>query len=400
MRKFFCSLLIVSALFKAEAQNKDVIESKYRRSSIYTVMINQPKLPYADVIKQHFQSSPVPDKFNDHNLGKRVYETDQLPTDGTTPAILNEIARDMVAKWFNRSSKGGFNMDLIKKRGFYDASALDIKNAQASKRGLDQLADAGEDLIGKTFVLINEFKYTDKEEVAKKASGFLSAAGSIGSAMGVSNASLIAETAGAGLEVAGKGYVVKTKGYLYQLVWDEETAATFYKDYWADDATITPEKKRAFDESTFFKLKYIGTDVSWADIQSTIFTKKTNEELVQRATLKSIDKTIVALQKNHDEFKTKTPIFTVEPITAKIGTKEGVTEKSSFDVLEQVEDENGKIKYNKVGVVKVDTDFPIWDNTYGAEEEHPESKVDRTYFKKVSGKDLFPGMLLVQRKGK
>ena len=64
------------------------------------------------------------------------------------------------------------------------------------------------------------------------------------------------------------------------------------------------------------------------------------------------------------------------------------------------EDENGKTQYVKVGVVKVDSKYPIWDNTYGAQEENPNSTVDRTYFKKVSGKDFFPGMLLVQKKGK
>ena len=116
--------------------------------------------------------------------------------------------------------------------------------------------------------------------------------------------------------------------------------------------------------------------------------------------MKAVDRVIVKLQKNHDQFKTKTPLLTVEPLTAKIGLKEGVSKKSSFDVLEQVEDENGKTQYVKVGVVKVDKKHPIWDNTYGAEEDNMNSTVDRTYFKKVSGKEFFPGMLLVQKKGK
>ena len=48
----------------------------------------------------------------------------------------------------------------------------------------------------------------------------------------------------------------------------------------------------------------------------------------------------------------------------------------------------------------MDKKHPIWDNTYGAEEDNMNSTVDRTYFKKVSGKEFFPGMLLVQKKGK
>ena len=33
-------------------------------------------------------------------------------------------------------------------------------------------------------------------------------------------------------------------------------------------------------------------------------------------------------------------------------------------------------------------------------EENPNSTDDKTYFKKVSGKDFYPGMLIVQKKGK
>lgn len=401
MKKILYSILFFNVITISLAQeSKNEFEVKYRRSSLYSVMVDQPTLPYAAEIKKNFENSPIPDKFNNHNLSKRVYDFGELPTDGSDSPILSAIARDIVAKWFNRSSKGGFNMNLIKERGFYDASALDVVKAQASKRGLDLLADAGEELIGKTFVLINEFKYTDKAEVAEKASGWLNAIGTIADYAGASDVSTVTTLTSTGATIAGKGYVVKTNAHLYQLVWDEETAAIFYNDYWADDKTITPAKKKAFDESTIFKLKYIGTDTSWSDIQSTIFTSKSDEQLIERATVKAIDRVIVKLQKNHDQFKTKTPLYTVDPLTAKVGLKEGITKKSTFDVLEQVEDENGKTQYVKVGVVKVDSKYPIWDNTYGAQEENPNSTVDRTYFKKVSGKDFFPGMLLVQKKGK
>lgn len=401
MKKILYSILFFNVITISLAQeSKNEFEVKYRRSSLYSVMIDQPTLPYAGEIKKNFENSPIPDKFNNHNLSKRIYDLGELPTDGSDSPVLSAIARDIVAKWFNRSSKGGFNMNLIKERGFYDASALDVVKAQASKRGLDLLADAGEELIGKTFVLINEFKYTDKAEVAEKTSGWLNAIGTIADYAGASNVSTVTTLTSTGATVAGKGYIVKTNAHLYQLVWDEETAAIFYNDYWADDKTITPAKKKAFDESTIFKLKYIGTDTSWSDIQSTVFTSKSDEQLIERATVKAIDRVIVKLQKNHDQFKTKTPLYTVDPLTAKVGLKEGITKKSTFDVLEQVEDENGKTQYVKVGVVKVDSKYPIWDNTYGAQEENPNSTVDRTYFKKVSGKDFFPGMLLVQKKGK
>ena len=378
-------------------------EVKYRRSSLYTLMIHDETRPYAEVIRASFEKGPIPEKFNNHNLGNRVIPTSNAKDESQNiTAFLadNNVARDIVAKWFNRSAKGGFNMDMIAERGKYDANALDIAKAKASQRGLETLADAGEELIKNTFILVNDYNYVSKEEVAKKASGWLNAIGSVASSAGLGDVSTTTTLTSAAVTVAGKGYVVKTTAHLYRLVWDEETAAIFYNDYWADDKTITPEKKKAFEESTIFKLEYIGSDTSWADVQSSVFTKKTEEELIEKATVKAVDAVIVKLQKNHDEFKTKTPLFSGEPISAKIGLKEGLTDKSKFDVLEQVVNKEGKTEYVVVGTIKVDDKLPIWDNRYGADEENPNSTEDRTYFKKVSGKDFYPGMLIVQKKGK
>lgn len=395
--------LLLALNFSTYAQTADKQDLKYRRSSIYTMMIHDEKAPYADIIKTSFEKGPIPEKFNDHNLGSRVINaTDSKNEEENITKYLkdNNVAKEVIAKWFNRSQEGGFNMELVKLRGSYDASVLDITKAKASKRGLDMLADAGEDLIKNTFILVNDFKYVSKEEVAKKASGWMKTLGSVGEIAGVSNASLITSTASAGLTVAGKGYVVKTTAHLYRLEWNDEVAATFYNDYWTEDGTIDESKVKAFNDSNVFKMVYIGSDVSWADVQSSIFTKKTEEELIEKATIKAVDAVIVKLQKNHDEFKTKTPLFSGEPITAKIGLKEGLTVKSVFTVLEQRMKDDGKTEYVEVGTIKVDPKQPIWDNRYGATEENPEQTADRTFFVKSSGKEFFPGMLIVQKKGK
>lgn len=398
-------VMLAGTTFTVTAQVAD-LEVKYRRSSLYTMMIHEPSRPYAEVIKNSFEKGPIPDKFNDHNLGVRVIQATDAKDESeniTSYLNTNDVAKEMVAKWFNRSAKGGFNMDLIKKRGSYDASVLDITKAKASKRGLDMLADAGEELIKNTFILVNDFKYVSKEEVAKKASGLLSSLGSMASYAGVPAAdkiNTVTTLTAAGVTVAGKGYVVKTTAHLYRLDWNEEVANIFYNDYWTEDGKISPEKVKAFNESKIFKLIYIGSDVSWADVQSSVFTNKTEEQLIEKSTVKAVDAVIVKLQKNYDEFKTKTPLFTGEPITAKIGLKEGLTNKSVFNVLEQRMKEDGKTEYVVVGTIKVDSKYPIWDNRYDANEENPNQTADRTYFKKSSGKEFFPGMLIVQKKGK
>jgi hypothetical protein len=381
--------------------------TRYRRSSLYTIMIDNHGLPYSDDIKSAFAKSPVHDKFNDHNLSKRVFNSWELPLTAITPGeivnnkVFNDLAKEMVAKWFNRSADGSFNMDLIQSRGMYDASAFDITTALASKRGLSILADAGEELISKTFVLVNDFKYTNKEEVAAVTKNILGGLGAALSQYTGVNATAYTDLASAGVTIAGKGYIVKTKAHLFQLVWNEEVASIFYNYLWADKATITPEKKAAFDQADIFRLRYVGTDVSWADLQSSAFTKKTEVQLVERATVKAVDKVIVKLQEEHDQFKIKTPLFTGDPVlSAKIGLKEGITNKTVFDVLEQIQRADGTTEYVVVGAVKINSSKPIWDNQYGAEEENPNSSIDRTYFTKIRGKELYPGMLLIQKNGK
>ncbi|HMI07926.1 MAG TPA: hypothetical protein VK528_10300 [Flavobacterium sp.] len=402
MNRILMLCLAFLAIGQTHAQTKTAaMDVAYRRSSLYKMMIDDPSRQYADVIKNSFVQGPNQDKFNEHNLVIRtIPATDAKDESANIIAFIeaNNIARDIVAKWFDRSPKGGFDMKLIQTRGSYDASDLDISKAKMSKRGTAMLADAGEDLIKNTFILVNDFKYVSKEEVAEKTKMALGGLSKIGGSLGVSSS--LTGASSEALTVAGKGYVVKTTAHLFRLVWNEETAAIFYNDYWADDATITPERKKAFEDSKIFKLEYVGSDVSWADVQSSSFTQKTNEQLIERATNKAVDAVIVKLQKEHDEFKTKTPLFSGEPITAKIGMKEGLTDKSKFDVMEQQQDADGKIQYVSVGSVKVDDSFPIWDNRYGAQDENPDSKIDRTYFKKVSGKDFYRGMLIVQKKGK
>jgi hypothetical protein len=67
------------------------------------------------------------------------------------------------------------------------------------------LTDAREELIRKTFVLVNEFKYVSKEEVAKKASGLLRAFRQAAGAAGRGDLSTAATITSAGATIAGKG---------------------------------------------------------------------------------------------------------------------------------------------------------------------------------------------------
>tara|TARA_R110002096_G_C14659910_1_gene727583 strand:+ start:9375 stop:10679 length:1305 start_codon:yes stop_codon:yes gene_type:complete len=424
----FCTALFFLSIISAYGQ-ENTLDIKYKRSSLHTLMIADDAREHSEAIQDIFINAPLIDKFNNHIVNlRRIPKTDSsfiyTPLIETTKkkgflskisgdlnmgdnkeekefqhlAALNylnakNIAKIMVSKWFNRSESGGFNMDLIAERGFYNASDLDAKIAQNSERGSALLADAGEALIKNTFVIVNDFNYTNKEEVAKKAKGILGNITSVAAQYGNSDIALTSEATSGVIGVVGKGYVIKTRAHLYKLVWNEEVAAIFYNDFWNEDSNIDFEKKKAFDETDIFKLEYIGTETSWADLQSTSLTKKTNEELIRNATIKAIDNVIAKLQRKHEVFRTKTPLISSDPITAKIGLKEGLEKGDKYEVLEQVLNDNGVIEYERLGVIKVEKD-QIWDNRYNADEENP-STIEYTTFSGTK-KKYFAGMLIRQ----
>ncbi|MGZ0015940.1 hypothetical protein [Yeosuana sp. AK3] len=427
LRRLLLFLLLSSCTISFSQET--AIDIKYKRSSLHTLMISDETRELAETIENVFIDAPLIDKFNNHLTNLRlvpktdpafVYEapieepqkkgfigklTKDLNLNSQKPdkefqhlAILNylnskNIARDLVSKWFNRSEKGGFNMNLISERGFYNATDLDVKIANNSERGAALLADAGEELIKNTFVIVNDFNYTNKEEVAQKAKGLLGNITAVASEYGNSDVALVSESTSSAVQVFGKGYIIKTNAYLYKLVWNEEVAAIFYNDFWTEDASLDPNKKKAFDETDLFKLEYIGTETSWADIQSTSLTKKSNEELISVATVRAVDNVIAKLQREFEVFRTKTPLISSDPLAAKIGLKEGLEKGDKYEVLEQILNDDGLVEYKRLGIIKVDKDL-IWDNRYNANEENP-STIEYTTFSGPKNK-YYAGMLIRQ----
>ncbi len=153
---FILTLLLLSSSVFGFAQT-DPSEVIYRRSSLYTLMIEEPNRPYAGEIQKTFCNASIPDKFNNHLLSTRkikngvgnsvkkredkVYVQENNIFEYLTRY---DIAKLMVAKWFNRGVNGTFNMKLIAERGSYNASDMDVALAKSSKKGIALLADAGE----------------------------------------------------------------------------------------------------------------------------------------------------------------------------------------------------------------------------------------------------------------
>lgn len=394
-------LLLCPILFggRAVAQQR---EGEYRRSSLYSMLISHPEYRYGNEIAEVFQTIPIPDKFNDHNLNRRVLNSVARDKKGKEePEYItrfldkNAIARRLVAKWYNRQKgSGAFDMGLIQERGFYDATFQDIELAKADIRGLGQLADAGEELIDNTFVLVNDIYYVDKELQAQKWAAVLDVVATVADAAAGTNTGL-KDIAGIVREI--EGFRVIVVSHLYKLNFSEEVMWEFYNTYYYSDKQIDFQKKLAFDECTdLFKLEYVGSQVV-ASGKTSIkgVNTDTPEQMIKKVCTRSIDKSIAELQRANEVFRVKTPLHTTGPvITAKIGMKEGVSESSRYEVLLRKE-KDGRTIYERQGVLRPAKGM-IWDNRYMSVEELAENAtLDVTTFEVVSGcKDLSPGMLI------
>lgn len=377
--------------------------SDYRRSSIYSVMVNHTDQQFANEIKEAFLQIPVPDKFNDHNLSVKVLTMDKKLTGaGSTKenSVIteflqnNKVASRLVARWFNRDFfTGQCNMELVKERGLYNATEFDKQLATRSARGIAMLQDAGEDLIGNTFVLVNDIRYVDKNKGAKTGASILKVLGSVAAAATGTNIDDLTDNLGDIVETI-KGFKVKINTFLYKLEWNDDQAALFYQEQYSSKPDAT--KRAKFEAARGnYRLKYVGKVESSGGTTSFLGINEDQPVvMVRKACQRAIDENVVDLQRNYEEFRTKSPLLSVEPLTAYVGMKEGVTSKSKFEVLEVVEMKNGTRKYNRVGVIEPIENL-IWDNRYMAVEEGAQgATLGFTTFRKVSGKDFAKGMLI------
>lgn len=427
------AILLLACASVAQAQES----LSYRRNSLATMLVYHPEDEFGPEIYKAFDSLPIPDKYDDHTIeGARVIDNSTIwgvqkrdsgyfkATYGHqlsaselqknakfTEDLLNEagIGKKMVAKWFGLEGESvedaTFNTRLIQTRGQYNATDVDVALALQTTRGLASLSDAGEELLHNTFVLVNDITYVTAEQEAAAAKTAMNVIGGLLDAFtGGTSGRDLANAAGK-IADSFTGFKVKTHSYLYQLEWNDSIAAIFYQFHYT--GTPNPAKVQAFlDDKTTYRLKYVAHEYEF-DKKSVLKGKYSRTELVRTICARSMDKNIVALAKQYEDFKVKTPVYSVltnergkiEGYAAKIGMKEGITESSKFQVVQRYYDpETGKTTYKYVATVKPKKGH-IWDNRYNAVLEQADgATLPYTTFTKTAGGEILPGMLLIEGK--
>ena len=400
---FAVTISFYSIFAIAQDNQKEMKETKYRRSSLHTILMESSSFPKSDQVISAYYNAPFPDKYDNHNIGAKSFNPAKYTTDtveSKTPEIIQQylkdeqIAKKLVAKWYNRQADGSFDGKLIEERGVFNASFLDVKTAAASSLGRSLLSSAGEELLSNTFVVVSKMKFVENEPIARGIRD--------GIILSLNNSNEFVRNIGVKAaekvyEKAKEGYSVWTTSYLYKLKWSPETKVAFETDMLKTKEEMTPSIKAIFDKTDIFEMEFVGSQKSTTLVTFSLKEKRTEEQIISLSVTRNIEKVYAKLQKNFDVFKPKVPLYTGEPITAKIGLKEGIEGGDKFEVLEAVMDEKtGKIEYKSVGTIKVDGD-KIWDNRKNLGDEAPvEGAVDRTTFK--GGKKFYPGLLIRQLK--
>lgn len=410
---------------------------EYDRSSLTLLMVYHPEDEFGAAIDSAYHAMPFPDKYDDHALGferidnstitgvqkgnkvglikaqygKKLNAKDLQKNSQALEDLLNNnhIANYMIAKWFGLYESEVCNTNLIQERGQYNATELDVALATQSARGLAMLSDAGEQLIGNTYVLVNDMTYATAEERAQAAKVALSIIGGIFDAvMGTDLGRNVAAVGGA-IADGFTGFAVKNHSYLFRLNWNEETAAIFYNEYWMQEPD--PEKLQKFLKDDRFKVNYVAHEYECSEKTVAKGKKVDREKLIKMVCARSIDKNIAALQLQYEDFKVKTPVYDEifnekgksMGYAVKIGLKEGITEQSSFQVVrKEVDPETNKTKYRYVATLKP-VKGKIWDNRFMAAEDDDNKNKDAaalsyTLMKKTSGGEVLPGMLVIEGK--
>lgn len=432
MKKIY-GLILIAICFTALKTNAQETVPQYRRSSLHMILMDSESFPQKDLVMKSWNGYPFPDKYNNHILPSlkmmnpaaiQVTDADRaaagqekssalggalnsgmsdvtagiVDNDADMPSKIfkfskeNQLAKQLVAKWFNRNAQGKFNVDLVGERGIYNASELEKAKAGGTVKGNRALEDAGAELIPNTFVVFSKLNFVENEPVAKAALVLaLAQASKISIPFAREKAEQLAQLA---YEKAKVGYSVWTKTWLYKLKWNKEIEDKFYNEHWSNPA--------AFDASNDYELEFVGKESATSLVTFSLKQERTEEQIINLATVRNIDNVFAKMQKVYDVFKPKVPVLSVNPITASIGMKEGLEGGEKFEALEIVQNpDTGVTEYKSVGKVTVDKKL-VWDNRYSGGEKSTDpaaaeaQALGKTTFE--GGKKIQVGMLLRQIK--
>ncbi len=400
----FIKSIVLSTLlmfsFNITGQDTDQLKKKgpaddYSRSSISYLLLNFEGEKYSTELKRGIYGSVVPSKFDNNDMKQKVlkapyYHSSNPNTRRNIESVQRALATDLYANkivkyWWRVRDDGSYSTDLIQKRGFYNATDIDVNEADAEKRGRATLADAGEKLIANSYVMVLDYNniktmtdiYDAQDEAARKTAKKLN-------------------TEYKAVERKKNGYTGKLMAYLFQVNYSD-TVQGYFMDAFTDENTLDMNKIDKIFSEVYSPFKFVksqsvsvdGTQANPGEFLAPV-VQKSKQQLMIKLVNNGIGKVINQLEKSLEAFRVKTPLVSTNPPTAKIGKKEGLTYERRYYVWQYVEGNSGKTVAKRKGVVRARKVADNRNDELGATQS--------SVFYQVGGQKLDIGMTLQERK--
>lgn len=324
----FISMLFLQMNFdSAFAQSTSKM---YNRNSMSFVLISHPNDNYDELIKEFYTAIDKGDKYNMNSIELTILEANfdrdavisfDQKANKIAEALNDEnVAKQIISVWFNRKEDGTMNMERIHERGLYNAGTTDFQIAKTQQVDINLLKDRGKELVKNSYVVA--FDIRELRDIIDQNTAILTWYGTIDS-------------------------------YLFEIDNSDAIVEEVFNT-WIDDETSGTEIEQANEryDAMEFKIKpvlYTSTAVQppmntalvMAGLSAMNSTSKnkpvyTGDKVAEfkQFVERSYPQAMLSLENVRPDFKVRTLLKSVHPLTAEIGTKEGVYKKQLFNVYE------------------------------------------------------------------
>jgi len=291
----------------------------------------------------------VPGKYDDNSFG-----------DNTLNVNLSNLASDQNSK----QKKGNTSIEVEASSDDYKLIEQAVQQQKIANKILSNilLDENGKINFDKTIFKRGEYNATDKDAIQADASN--KGWGKIRTdaiTNVLNNVYLVVNQTGAITNSTSKDvttYSVPFKSYLLQVDLASLLSTLEFYDKFPLDKNITKELN---DYKFSIKLLSVSNGIGSTTDQDielnglkVVKKPKTEQQIYVDLATSTVDQGIIDHANNYEALKVKTPIISTGPITAKIGTKEGLRIDDRFEVFEnRMSEKTGEKSATRMGYVRV-----------------------------------------------
>lgn len=359
MRKNLIVLAIFASSWALNAQEKveEVVSDKYDRNGLSVVVVTRGDM--FDAPSVNFVNKLVVDeKFDVNQISTKTVEVIKDRSLSITRAQADslvensDIAKEILGFIYNRRPDGSMDDELLRHRGLYNATDQDIINLDAAKVK-EQYLEWGEQLVGSSYVVLLDFTKIQRSE----------------------------NTDGEKNEM----YECEVNAFVYKMDCSREKLDEFYTTSWVnaeDPQEIKNAANEAFEdfelnmgyvasanaksESLGLFMSNLGADLkglfkgkntevkieSGEEVTDTLSSVVFAENTVEFAQNIAYESAMAQLENIIPEWQVAVSIASTNPLKAKIGKKEGLSNGKRYRAYSFAEDEEGNLVSEKRGYLR------------------------------------------------